>query len=90
MPTGLRGTDERLIPVESGEYVQEAKIGAAVAEADVIISLTHFKGHVKCRIRRRPEKYWYGLRLQKRKDGDGTAAERREFPQDAALAAGCV
>ena len=24
---GLRGTDERLIPVEGGEYVQEAKIG---------------------------------------------------------------
>lgn len=41
----LRGTDERLIPVEGGEYVKEAKIGAAVAEADVIISLTHFKGH---------------------------------------------
>ena len=42
---GLRGTDERLIPVEGGEYVKEAKIGAAVAEADIIISLTHFKGH---------------------------------------------
>ncbi len=43
---GLRGTDERAIPVEGGEYVKEAKIGAAIAEADVIISLTHFKGHV--------------------------------------------
>ena len=42
---GLRGTDERLIPVEGGEYVKEAKIGAAVAEADIIISITHFKGH---------------------------------------------
>ena len=42
---GLRGTDERLIPVEGGEYVKSAKIGAAIAEADVIISLTHFKGH---------------------------------------------
>ncbi len=42
---GLRGTDERLIPVEGGEYVKEAKIGAAVAEADIIISLSHFKGH---------------------------------------------
>lgn len=43
---GLRGTDEREIPVEGGEYVKEAKIGAAIAEADVLISLTHFKGHV--------------------------------------------
>lgn len=42
---GLRGTDERLIPVENGEYIKEAKIGAAIAEADVLISLTHFKGH---------------------------------------------
>ena len=43
---GLRGTDERLIPVEGGEYVKEAKIGAAIAEADIIISLSHFKGHI--------------------------------------------
>ncbi len=43
---GLRGTDEREIPVGGGEYVKEAKIGAAVAEADIIVSLTHFKGHV--------------------------------------------
>ncbi len=43
---GLRGTDEREIPVEGGEYVEKAKIGAAIAEADVLISLTHFKGHV--------------------------------------------
>ena len=43
---GLRGTDEREIPVAGGEYVKYAKIGAAVAEADVFISLSHFKGHV--------------------------------------------
>ena len=43
---GLRGTDERLIPVVGGEYVKEAKIGAAIAEADIIISLSHFKGHI--------------------------------------------
>ena len=28
-----------------GEYVTEAKIGRAVMDADVFISLTHFKGH---------------------------------------------
>lgn len=42
---GLKGTDEALVPVEGGEYVKEAKIGRAVMDADIIISLNHFKGH---------------------------------------------
>ncbi len=42
---GLKGTDEALVPVEGGEYVKEAKIGQAVMDADVFISLAHFKGH---------------------------------------------
>ncbi|CAA7600960.1 4Fe-4S ferredoxin, iron-sulphur binding, conserved site [Acididesulfobacillus acetoxydans] len=42
---GLKGTDEALVPVEGGEYVTEAKIGQAIMDADIIISLTHFKGH---------------------------------------------
>lgn len=42
---GLKGTDEALVPVEGGEYVKEAKIGRAVMDADVFLSLTHFKGH---------------------------------------------
>lgn len=42
---GLKGTDEVLVPVEGGEYVKEAKIGQAVMDADVFISLSHFKGH---------------------------------------------
>ena len=41
---GLKGTDEALVPVD-GEYVKEAKIGQAVMDADIIISLNHFKGH---------------------------------------------
>lgn len=41
---GLKGTDEVLVPVD-GDYVKEAKIGRAVMDADVFISLTHFKGH---------------------------------------------
>ncbi len=43
---GLRGNDEQEIPVKGGKYVKEAKIGAAIAEADIIISLSHFKGHI--------------------------------------------
>lgn len=42
---GLKGTDEVLVPLEGGEYVKEAKIGRAVMDADVFVSLTHFKGH---------------------------------------------
>ena len=42
---GLKGTDEALVPVEGGTYIKEAKIGRAVMDADVLISLSHFKGH---------------------------------------------
>lgn len=42
---GLKGTDDITVPVKGGEYVKEAKIGRAVMDADVFISLTHFKGH---------------------------------------------
>ena len=41
---GLKGTDETLVPID-GEYVKEAKIGHAIMDADVFISLNHFKGH---------------------------------------------
>lgn len=41
---GLKGTDEQLVPINL-PYVKEAKIGQAVMDADVFISLTHFKGH---------------------------------------------
>lgn len=42
---GLKGTDDVEVPVVGGEYVKNAKIGRAVMDADVFISLSHFKGH---------------------------------------------
>ena len=42
---GLKGTDEALVPVEGGEFVKEAKIGQAIMDADIFISMSHFKGH---------------------------------------------
>ena len=42
---GLRGTDDVAVPVPGGEYCTEAYIGRAVMDADILISLTHFKGH---------------------------------------------
>lgn len=41
---GLKGTDETVVPLD-GEYVKEAKIGTAIMDADIFISLNHFKGH---------------------------------------------
>ncbi len=42
---GLKGTDDVAVPLENCEYTKEALIGRAVMDADVFISLTHFKGH---------------------------------------------
>ena len=41
---GIKGIDETQVPINC-EYVKEAKIGSAIMDADVFISLTHFKGH---------------------------------------------
>lgn len=43
---GIKGLDEEYVPVKGGEYVKEAKIGKAIMDADIIISLNHFKGHM--------------------------------------------
>ena len=42
---GLKGTDDIEVPVSGGELVKTAKIGRAVMDADIFISLNHFKGH---------------------------------------------
>jgi len=42
---GLKGTDDIDVPVSGGEYVKAAHIGRAVMDADIFISLNHFKGH---------------------------------------------
>lgn len=42
---GLKGTDDIAVPVIGGKHIKEAKIGHAIMDADVFISLSHFKGH---------------------------------------------
>ncbi|MDR0586553.1 MAG: DUF362 domain-containing protein, partial [Treponema sp.] len=42
---GLKGTDDVEVPVSGGVYCTAAKIGRAIMDADIVISLTHFKGH---------------------------------------------
>jgi uncharacterized Fe-S center protein len=44
---GVAGTDEVLVPVTGGQYISTAKIGRAIIDADVLISLSHFKGHIE-------------------------------------------
>ena len=49
------------VPVEGGEYVKEAKIGQAIMDADIFISMSHFKGHESTGFGGALKKYWYGL-----------------------------
>lgn len=42
---GLKGTDDVEVPINGGKVLQSAFIGRAIMDADVFISLTHFKGH---------------------------------------------
>jgi uncharacterized Fe-S center protein len=41
---GLKGTDYREIEI-NGEYCKSPKIGTAIVDADIILSMNHFKGH---------------------------------------------
>ena len=41
---GLKSIDYRKVSID-GEYCKIAKIGSAIADADIIVSMTHFKGH---------------------------------------------
>lgn len=69
---GLKGTDEVLVPVD-GEYVKNAKIGQALMDADVLISLTHFKGH---------ESTGFGGTLKNIGMGGGSRAGKMEMHSD--------
>jgi len=41
---GLKGTDYKEVEINK-EYCKAAKIGTVVADADIVISMNHFKGH---------------------------------------------
>lgn len=42
---GLKGTDDLEVPVNGGKLCHTAMIGRAIMDADIFISLNHFKGH---------------------------------------------
>ena len=69
---GVRGTDEAYIPIGC-EEVKTAKIGRAIADADIIISLTQFKGH---------EDAGFGGALKNLGMGSGSRAGKMEMHYD--------
>jgi len=69
---GLKGSDEQLVPINC-PYVKEAKIGRAIMDADVVISLTHFKGH---------EEAGFGGALKNLGMGSGSRAGKMEQHSD--------
>lgn len=84
---GLKGLNETLVPV-NGEYVKEAKIGSAIMDADIVISLNHFKCH---------EMAGMGGALKNLGMGGGSRAGKMEMHsagkpyvnQDACIGCGC-
>ena len=56
--------------VVGGEYVKNAKIGRALMDADIILSLTHFKGH---------EQAGFGGTLKNLGMGGGSRAGKMEM-----------
>lgn len=42
---GLKGNDYAELPVSGGVHCASARIASAVAEADAVVSINHFKGH---------------------------------------------
>ena len=83
---GLKGSDDVEVPVAGGEYCKTARIGRALMDADIVISLTHFKGH---------EEAGFGGTLKNLGMGGGSRAGKMEQHSDGkpyvdqALCIGC-
>lgn len=80
---GLRGNDERIVDV-GGRYCPAPKIGSAIAEADIVVSVNHFKGH---------EQAGFGGALKNLGMGSGSVAGKRDMhasAQPVIVASNCV
>jgi uncharacterized Fe-S center protein len=66
---GLKAIEYREVEVK-GDYCKTAKIGSAIADADIIISMTHFKGH---------EQTGFGGTLKNLGMGSASAAGKMEL-----------
>lgn len=80
---GLKGTEERAVDIQ-GKYCPAPLIGSAIADADVIVSLTHFKGH---------EQAGFGGALKNMGMGSGSVAGKKDMhstAQPEIIAENCV
>lgn len=66
---GLKGTEERAVDV-NGKYCKAPLIGSAIADADIVISMNHFKGH---------EQAGFGGALKNLGMGSGSVAGKKEM-----------
>ena len=66
---GLKGTEERIVDI-GGKYCPEPKIGSAIADADIVVSLNHFKGH---------EQTGFGGALKNLGMGSGSVAGKKDM-----------
>lgn len=66
---GLKAIDYRDVQIDC-EYCKTAKIGSAIADADIIVSMTHFKGH---------EQTGFGGTLKNLGMGSASAAGKMEM-----------
>lgn len=66
---GLRGTDEIAVDV-NGKYCSAPLIGSAIAQADIVISMNHFKGH---------EQAGFGGAIKNLGMGSGSVAGKKEM-----------
>lgn len=67
---GVKGTEQREVPIDGAEYCPAPKIGSALADADIVISMTHFKGH---------EQAGFGGALKNLGMGGGSVAGKLEM-----------
>jgi uncharacterized Fe-S center protein len=70
---GLKGLDDVEVPVRGGIYCKTAKIGRALMDADIIVSLNHFKGH---------ENTGFGGALKNIGMGSGSRAGKMQMHDD--------
>ncbi len=70
---GLKGKDERAVNI-NGKYCPAPLIGSAIADADIIISMTHFKGH---------EMAGFGGTMKNLGMGSGSVAGKKEMHSSA-------
>ncbi len=42
---GIKGNSEVCVPVPNGRHIKQAKIGQAIMDADIFLTLTHFTAH---------------------------------------------